>query len=528
MAITFTNLLDLKLNRITNLGAPAVNNDAATKQYVDNVAAGLNWKDSVRAAADTNVSLSSPGAIDGVTLAQDDRVLLMGQTDPVENGIYVYTGSALVRADDASGDDPNGLSELRPGSATTVSEGAQFGNKTYVITTDGDVVIGTTPVTWSLLNAGTVAPYTQGDGIDITNNVVSAVPAPNGGVSVAASGIGVVADPAGGVQVGTNGVATKLVPNTGLSADANGLRFVPRANFGLDTDSGGAGVVIKANSGLAVDATGVQTVLAANKGLTVDATGLQVVAGNGVATDASGVKAVADPAGGLQVQAAGVGAKLASPSGLLADTNGLAVVAKPTGGLSVAADGVAVVAKPNTGVAVDAAGVSVVLRPDDGLDVDATGIGVNTATAGGLATSAAGLGVVAAPDEGVAVDADGVSVVLDPAGGLDVDNLGIKVVPDPNVVNDPTKDALVVSANGVAVNTAFFPRKHAETVGDGSATSIAVTHNLNTRDVQVELYSTASPYDTVFAEVQRTDANTVTLLFGQAPTSGQYRAVVVG
>lgn len=528
MAITFTNNLDLKLNRITNVGAPAVNNDAATKQYVDNVAAGLNWKDSVRVAADTNVSLSSPGVIDGVTLAQDDRVLLMGQTDPIENGIYVYSGSALVRADDASGDDPNGLSELRPGSATTVSEGTTFGNKTYVITSDGDVVIGTSPITWSLLNAGTVAPYTQGDGIDITNNVVTAVPAPNGGVSVGASGIGVIADAAGGLQVGTNGVATKLVPNTALSADANGLRFVPRPNAGIDTDSGGAGIVLKTNSGLAVDATGVQTVIAANKGLAVDANGLQVVAGNGVATDATGVKAVADPAGGLQVQAAGIGAKLASPSGLLADTNGLAVVPAPNGGLAVTVAGVGVVPKTNGGLAVDNTGVSVVLRPNDGLDVDGTGIGITADPAGGLTTSATGLAVVPAPDEGLAVDADGVSVVLDAAGGLAVDNLGVKVVPDPNVVNDPAGDSLVVSADGVAVNTAFFPRKHAETVGDGTATSIVVTHNLNTRDVQVDLYSTVAPYDTVYAEVQRTDVNTVTLVFGQAPTSGQYRAVVVG
>lgn len=528
MAITFTNVLDLKLNRITNVGAPAVNNDAATKQYVDNVAAGLNWKDSVRAASDVNVNLGSPGTIDGVTLAQDDRVLLMGQTDPAENGIYRYTGSALVRTDDADGDDPNGLSELRPGSATTVSEGTDFGNKTFVVTTDGDVTIGTTPLTWSLLNAGTVAPYTQGDGIDITNNVVSAVPAPNGGVSVGATGIGVVADPDGGVQVGTNGVAAKLVPNTALSADANGLRFVPRPNYGIDTDSGGAGLVIKANTGLAVDATGVQTVLAANKGLAVDATGLQVVAGDGVTTDVTGVKAVADPAGGLQVQAAGIGAKLATPSGLLADTNGLAVVAQPTGGLTVDATGVGVVAKPAAGVAVDATGVSVVLRPDDGLDVDATGVGISTDPAGGLQTSALGLGVVAAPDEGLAVDADGVSVVLDAAGGLAVDNLGVKVVPDPNVVNDPTKDSLVVSADGVAVNTAFFPRKYAETIGDGSATSIAVAHGLNTRDVKVEVYATAAPYDTVYAEVQRTDVNTVTVLFGEAPTSGQYRVVVCG
>jgi hypothetical protein len=514
MPINFTNVVDLNNNRIQNVGAPALSSDAVTKQYVDNIATGLIWKDAVRVGATSNVSVSSPGtAIDGVTLASGDRVLLMGQSNNIENGLYTYNGTALVRAADA---DTN--AELRPGTAVTVSEGTSTGNKTFVLITDGPINVGTTGQDWALLNAGTSPVYTGQNGVDITSHVVTAVPAPNGGIAVTGAGIGVIADPAGGLQVGTNGVATNLVANTALFADASGLRFVPRASAGLDTDANGAGVVLKPNSGLTVDATGVQTVIAANKGLSVDATGLQVVSGNGVTTDATGVMAVADPAGGLQVTAPGIGAKLASPSGLKADTSGLTAVADPAGGLTVGAPGIAVVPKTNAGLAVDASGVAVVLRPNDGLDVDAAGVGITTDANGGLATSATGLAVVARPNDGLDVDSAGVGITTDPTGGLATAASGLRAVQG---------NGILVGAD-IAIDTTVVARRFAATIGDGSATSIAVDHELGTRDVQVDVYSTSAPYDTVYPEVQRTDANTVTVVFGQAPTSGQYRLVVVG
>lgn len=514
MPINFTNVVDLNNNRIQNVGAPALSSDAVTKQYVDNIATGLIWKDAVRVAATSNVTVSAPGTtIDGVTLASGDRVLLMGQSNTVENGIYTYNGTALVRAADA---DTN--AELRPGTAVTVSEGTANGNHTFVLITDGPISVGTTGMDWALLNAGTAPVYTGQNGVDITNHVVTAVPAPNGGIAVTGVGIGVIADPAGGLQVSTNGVGTKLVANTALSSDAAGLRFVPRPNAGLSTDANGAGVVLTPNKGLTVDATGVATVIAPNKGLTVDATGLQVVAGNGISTDATGVVAVADPAGGLQVGTAGIAHKLAIPSALYSSTTGLTVVADPNGGLNVGAAGIKAVPKPNTGISVDNTGVGVVLRPNDGLDVDGTGIGITTSSTGGLATGAAGLAIVPRPNDGLDVDNTGLGITTDPAGGMATTATGLKAVQGLGIL---------VGAD-IAIDTTVVARRFAATVGDGTATSIPVTHNLNTRDVQIDVYSTSAPYDTVYPEIQRTDANTVTLLFGQAPTSGQYRAVVVG
>ncbi len=71
-------------------------------------------------------------------------------------------------------------------------------------------------------------------------------------------------------------------------------------------------------------------------------------------------------------------------------------------------------------------------------------------------------------------------------------------------------------------------RKYTVTIGDGSATQYDVTHNLNTRVVQIEVYRTASPFDTVIVDTARFDVNTARFNFQSAPASGAYTVVVIG
>jgi hypothetical protein len=61
-----------------------------------------------------------------------------------------------------------------------------------------------------------------------------------------------------------------------------------------------------------------------------------------------------------------------------------------------------------------------------------------------------------------------------------------------------------------------------------SATTYMITHNLNTRDVVVQIYETGSPYAQIEADVEHTNLNEITIKFAVAPSAGEYRVVVTG
>ena len=69
--------------------------------------------------------------------------------------------------------------------------------------------------------------------------------------------------------------------------------------------------------------------------------------------------------------------------------------------------------------------------------------------------------------------------------------------------------------------------KYATDVGNGSSTSITVTHNLGSLDVVVALYANSGGAE-VEPDVTHATTNTITLGFTVAPTSNQYRVVVLG
>jgi len=77
-------------------------------------------------------------------------------------------------------------------------------------------------------------------------------------------------------------------------------------------------------------------------------------------------------------------------------------------------------------------------------------------------------------------------------------------------------------------NLAGRVRKASTNIGDGSATTFTVTHNLNSRDVIVCVFPNSGQYDDVEVDVQRTSVNAVTLVFATAPATNAYRVVVIG
>ena len=88
-----------------------------------------------------------------------------------------------------------------------------------------------------------------------------------------------------------------------------------------------------------------------------------------------------------------------------------------------------------------------------------------------------------------------------------------------------TDDARIVTPLKLA--TSPHARKaFAADIGDGTATSIAVTHNLNSLDVNVYLREAGGTRRQVIAEVQHTSVNSVTIVFDAPPAANSIRAIV--
>lgn len=71
-------------------------------------------------------------------------------------------------------------------------------------------------------------------------------------------------------------------------------------------------------------------------------------------------------------------------------------------------------------------------------------------------------------------------------------------------------------------------QKHAETIGDGSSTSFSVTHNMGTRDVSVTVRENNSPYEVVYTDIEVETENSVKIKFADAPSSDEFRVIIIG
>ena len=173
---------------IANLATPTASTDAATKQYVDDVAQGLNTHASCNAATQTTLATISGGTvtydngtdgvgatltttgtyttIDGVTLSNGMRILVKNEVTQANNGIYVRTSATvLTRATDF-----NTAAEIAGGDFTFVTAGTLY-NSTGWVQIDDVVTVGTDPIVWEQFSGA--GEYTAGTGLTLTGTQFS-------------------------------------------------------------------------------------------------------------------------------------------------------------------------------------------------------------------------------------------------------------------------------------------------------------------------------------------------------------------
>ena len=103
---------------------------------------------------------------------------------------------------------------------------------------------------------------------------------------------------------------------------------------------------------------------------------------------------------------------------------------------------------------------------------------------------------------------------------------GIEVSGSTFTVKPATSGGISVSSGGVAIDTNTVARKVTGTVPSGNTTA-TITHNLGTNNVMVQIIEAASNV-MVLAGVTIISTNAVQVEFATAPTTGQYRYIVIG
>lgn|GEM_PF-3440536 len=121
----------------------------------------------VQVVATTNQSLSGLPTIDGVTLTNNARVLLIAQNTSSQNGIWLTpstgTGSWTRPTDFASNSNQIGV-------AVDVEAGTQNAASRYILTGTTAIVVDTSPQVWDEVAGGIMNPYTiQGNNTAIIN-----------------------------------------------------------------------------------------------------------------------------------------------------------------------------------------------------------------------------------------------------------------------------------------------------------------------------------------------------------------------
>lgn len=190
-----TSLTLAGLTSVTLTQDPTLDLQAATKQYVDNlVSTGLTFHAPTQAATTQSLAATTGGTVtynngaagvgatitlsipllilDGYTLLNTNRILVKDEVNQAYNGVYTWAtgGLVLTRATDAD-TYGTGVNQLSQNDYFFVQNGTVNKGSSYVVTTAGVIIFGTTAITFAEFSNSQV--YSAGTGLTLTGTTFS-------------------------------------------------------------------------------------------------------------------------------------------------------------------------------------------------------------------------------------------------------------------------------------------------------------------------------------------------------------------
>lgn len=175
----------------------------------------------------TNAGAQTALVIDGVTLTTTQRVLIQGQTTAFQNGVYTVTtvgsGSTnwvLTRAADENTYSPRSANGLGAGDYFFVTSGSTSKGDSFVLSTSGTIVFGTTSLTFSQFSESNV--YSAGTGLTLSSLTFSITDTGTAGTYGGANSVPVFTTNAQGqvTSVTPTSIAISAAAVSGLAASA--------------------------------------------------------------------------------------------------------------------------------------------------------------------------------------------------------------------------------------------------------------------------------------------------------------------
>ena len=305
-----TGTVDVASKRITSVAEPTSPQDAATKAYVDNVAAGLHVHEAAHCATTNTLAVLSGGtvtynngtsglgatltlsvgisSIDGHTLTNGDRILVKNEVTTANNGMYVRTSATvLTRANDFD----TGL-EIHGGDFTFVENGTLYNNTGWV-QTEEVVLVGTDAVLWQQFSG--TGTFTAGAGLTLLGTEFDVIGTADR-ITVNPNSVDIASTYAGQTSIttlGTIGTGTWQAgivgPTYGGTGVNNGTKTITLGGSFTHSGAHTLGLTTTANTSVTLPTTGTLATLLgtetlSNKTITLSSFSGTTVAASGLST----------------------------------------------------------------------------------------------------------------------------------------------------------------------------------------------------------------------------------------------------